>query len=56
MRMGRGRARQRIEASDEIRGAVIHHVLVHGMAMKEAGQSSILLNVTYCCAAARRCM
>ena len=33
----RGRGRQRVEISDEIRATVIDHVLVHGLTMREAG-------------------
>ncbi len=35
---GRGRGRQRQVISDEIRATLVHHVLIHGSTMKEAGQ------------------
>lgn len=34
----RGRGRQRQVISDEIRARLVHHVLIHGRTMKEAGQ------------------
>lgn len=37
-RRGRGRGQQRQIISDEIRATLIHHVLVHGRTMREAGQ------------------
>ncbi|KAK0135938.1 hypothetical protein N1851_028189 [Merluccius polli] len=35
---GRGRGQQRQVISDEIHATVVHHVVVHGRTMKEAGQ------------------
>ena len=35
---GRGRGQQRQVISDEICATVVHHVVVHGRTMKEAGQ------------------
>lgn len=36
---GKGRGQQRQVISDEIRATVVHHVVVHGRTMKEAGQT-----------------
>ena len=35
---GQGRQQQRQVISDEIRATLVHHVLIHGRTMREAGQ------------------